>query len=67
MTAVKIPACGVTPLAMAKAIASGSATIPTVMPAMMSSQQLAVITFRVSTRRGRKPVLNMVRLSVMAS
>jgi hypothetical protein len=36
MTAVKMPACGVTPLAMANAIASGSATIPTVNPARTS-------------------------------
>ena len=37
MTAVKIPASGLTPEAMAKAMASGSATIPTVTPAMRSA------------------------------
>ncbi len=37
MTAVKMPAWGVAPEAMAKAIASGRATIPTVNPAMTSA------------------------------
>ena len=37
MTAVKIPACGGTPDAMAKAIASGTATTPTVAPAIRSA------------------------------
>ena len=36
MIAVKMPASGFTPLAIAKAMASGRATIPTVRPAMMS-------------------------------
>ena len=36
MMAVKMPVCGVSPLAMAKAMASGSATIPTVIPAVTS-------------------------------
>ena len=36
MTAVKIPAWGGAPEAMAKAIASGNATMPTVMPAIRS-------------------------------
>ena len=36
MMAVTRPASGFTPLAMAKAIARGSATTPTVMPAPMS-------------------------------
>jgi len=36
-TAVKIPACGVTPDAIPKPIASGSATIPTVNPAIRSA------------------------------
>ena len=37
MIAVKMPASGLTPLAMPKAIASGSATTPTVMPADRSA------------------------------
>ena len=36
MIAVKMPVWGVRPLAMAKAMASGSATTPTVRPAVMS-------------------------------
>ena len=36
MMAVKMPASGLSPLAMANAIAKGNATIPTVMPAMTS-------------------------------
>jgi hypothetical protein len=35
--AVKMPASGFTPEAMAKAMASGSATIPTVIPATRSA------------------------------
>ncbi|MNT86446.1 hypothetical protein D3C72_2267400 [compost metagenome] len=42
MTAVKMPACGGTPLAMANAIASGSATMPTVMPAIRSWRKVAL-------------------------
>ncbi len=41
MIAVKMPACGGTPEAIAKAIASGSATTPTVMPAMTSARRSA--------------------------
>ena len=37
ITAVKIPASGLTPDAIANAIASGKATIPTVMPATRSA------------------------------
>ena len=37
MTAVKMPASGLTPEAMANAMASGSATMPTVMPATVSA------------------------------
>ena len=36
MMAVKIPASGLSPLAIANAIAKGSATTPTVMPANIS-------------------------------
>ena len=36
ITAVKIPASGFTPEAMAKAMASGRATMPTVTPAIRS-------------------------------
>ena len=36
MTAVKMPASGFTPEAIANAIASGSATMPTVRPAIRS-------------------------------
>jgi len=36
--AVKRPRSGVTPLAIAKAIASGSATIPTITPATASAK-----------------------------
>ena len=36
MMAVKMPAPGFSPLAMANAIAKGSATMPTVTPALMS-------------------------------
>ncbi len=39
MTAVKMPACGVTPDATANAIASGNATMPTVHPAMTSARK----------------------------
>ena len=39
MIAVKIPACGGTPEAMAKAMASGSATTPTVRPASTSARR----------------------------
>ena len=37
MMAVKMPASGLTPEAMAKAMASGSATMPTVSPAPTSA------------------------------
>ena len=37
MTAVKMPASGLTPDAIAKAIANGNATMPTVNPAMRSA------------------------------
>ena len=39
MMAVHSPASGLSPLAMAKAMASGNATMPTVMPAPMSANQ----------------------------
>ena len=39
MIAVKMPACGVTPEAIANAIASGRATMPTVKPAMRSARK----------------------------
>ena len=38
MMAVKMPASGLTPEAIANAIASGSATTPTVMPAIRSAE-----------------------------
>ena len=41
MIAVKMPACGLTPLAIANAIASGSATTPTVRPAETSRVKCA--------------------------
>jgi hypothetical protein len=41
MTAVKIPASGFTPDAIAKAIASGSATMPTVRPAIRSAVKVS--------------------------
>jgi len=41
MMAVKMPASGLTPLPMAKAMASGSATRPTVMPAPASAARSA--------------------------
>src|SRR6266567_4020176 len=44
-----MPACGVRPEAIAKAIASGSATRPTVMPAVTSCKNL----FRLYSRRHR--------------
>ena len=43
MTAVKIPASGLTPDAMAKAMASGSATTPTVSPAARSAKNCAEV------------------------
>src|SRR5438105_1825768 len=49
-----MPACGVSPEAMAKAIASGSATRPTVMPAMTSCKNL----FRLYSRRHRTDLGN---------
>jgi hypothetical protein len=39
MTAVKIPASGLTPEAMAKAIATVGATMPTVSPAVRSGKK----------------------------
>ena len=41
MMAVHNPASGLRPLAMANAMASGSATMPTVMPAPRSANQRA--------------------------
>ncbi len=41
MMAVNSPACGGRPEAMAKAIASGSATTPTVRPAARSLKKVA--------------------------
>ena len=41
ITAVKMPAWGGTPEAMAKAIASGSATMPTVKPATASAAKFS--------------------------
>ena len=41
MTAVYRPRSGVTPLAMAKAMASGSATMPTMTPAPTSAANWA--------------------------
>jgi hypothetical protein len=41
MMAVKMPASGLTPEAMAKAMASGSATMPTVSPAPTSRPNIA--------------------------
>ena len=41
MTAVKMPASGLTPEAIANAIASGSATMPTVNPAKRSAKKFA--------------------------
>ena len=41
MMAVKMPASGLTPEAIAKAMASGSATMPTVRPAPTSRASLA--------------------------
>src|SRR2546428_6591314 len=49
-----MPACGVSPEAMAKAIASGSATRPTVMPAMTSCKNLV----RLYSRRHRTDLGN---------
>src|SRR5438552_18308141 len=49
-----MPACGVSPEAIAKAIASGSATKPTVMPAMTSCKNL----LRVYSRRHRTDLGN---------
>src|SRR6266498_4844795 len=55
MTAVKIPACGGAPDAMAKAIANGSATMPTVRPAMRSAlKSWPEYSLRVSSSLGRK-------------
>ena len=42
MTAVKIPASGLTPEAMAKAMANGSVTMPTVRPAVRSAKNCLV-------------------------
>ena len=42
MTAVKMPASGLTPDAIAKAMARGSATIPTVRPAVKSARNCLV-------------------------
>ncbi len=42
MMAVQIPCTGVTPEAMAKPIASGSAMTPTVMPAVRSAKNAAL-------------------------
>ena len=43
MMAVKMPCSGLTPEAMAKAMASGSATMPTVMPAPRSATKAAAV------------------------
>ena len=43
MMAVKMPASGLTPEAMAKAMANGSATMPTVSPAPMSRANSAAL------------------------
>ena len=43
MMAVKMPASGLTPEAMAKAMASGSATMPTVRPAPKSRANCAAL------------------------
>ncbi len=54
ITAVKIPASGFTPDAIAKAIANGRATIPTVMPAIKSAKKFcAEYPFSASTNFGR--------------
>jgi hypothetical protein len=42
MTAVKMPASGFTPDAIANAMANGRATIPTVTPATMSCMNVAL-------------------------
>src|ERR1019366_5305591 len=54
ITAVKMPASGLTPEAVAKAIVSGSATMPTVMPATRSAKKsFDEYPFSVSTNFGR--------------
>jgi hypothetical protein len=43
MTAVKMPASGLTPEAIPNAIANGKATMPTVMPAPRSLRNLPIV------------------------
>src|SRR5271170_6885083 len=55
MTAVKMPACGAAPEAIPKAMASGSATIPTVIPAAKSEKNFRLLySFKQSISLGRK-------------
>src|SRR6185369_2444816 len=61
MTAVKSPASGFTPEAIANAIASGNATIPTVMPDTRSAEKsLEVYPFKVSNNLGRNGIFSLV-------
>ena len=55
MMAVKIPACGLTPDAIANAIASGSATTPTVMPAARSRAEVLARVARLQAVEELRP------------
>ncbi len=63
ITAVKIPASGLTPEAMANAIASGRATIPTVIPATRSAKNFCdEYSFIASTSFGRNGIAKFIML-----
>ena len=56
MMAVMIPFSGVTPLAIPNAMARGSATIPTIMPAMRSFMNISrLYPLKLSINEGFKP------------
>src|SRR5436190_11786919 len=67
MTAVKIPACGGAPEAMANAIASGRATRPTVKPAIKSAMKSwPEYFFKASRSFGRNGIAMLILKQIVA-